>query len=322
MIYILLFLFLLTIELLYFKIAKEYKIIDYPNKRSSHSQGTLRGGGIVFYFAILTYFIYSGFWHPWFFIGLSIISVISFLDDILSLSKKWRILAHFLAVGVMFIDLEGLLVYPWWVLAFTFILVIGTINAHNFMDGINGITAANALTVLVLLQFCNEEIGFTDVNLIRFSLIGVMIFAFFNFRQNAKCFAGDVGSIGMAFVLIYLTLLLILKTHNPIYFLFFITYGIDTVWTIFNRLLQKENIFEAHRQHLYQYLRNEAKINKLVVAAGYGIVQFIIGTIVIYIAKIQTFYQFIFAILLIVGMSVFYFLYKRYIYLKYVLPVQ
>src|SRR5690606_25592414 len=128
----------------------------------------------------------------------------------------------------------------------------------------------------------NRDIGFIDNRLLYCTGIANGVFAFFNFRQRAKCFAGDVGSVGMSFILIFAMLSLILATGNLIYILFFAVYGVDSVLTIVYRLVKRENIFKAHRTHLYQYLANEAKGNRLVIAACYGILQVGTGVLVLY----------------------------------------
>src|SRR5690606_32808132 len=270
MIYILVLIVLLLLELFYFKVADRYNIIDKPNDRSSHSSITLRGGGVVFYFGVLIYFIYSGFQYPWFFIGLTLMTLISFLDDMLTLSNKIRLLIHFGSVLLMAYQLE-LFELPWYYLLITFIVVVGVINAYNFMDGINGITACYSLAVGGLLMIVNLEVIFIDQNLLAFSLIGVLVFSIFNFRYKAKTFAGDVGSVAIAYILLFGLGALIIQTGNLIYILFLTVYGIDSVWTIIRRLKLKENIFEAHRSHLYQYLGNEAGVNKLLISFLYGL---------------------------------------------------
>src|SRR5674476_258817 len=102
MIYILLFILLFAAELAYFRLADHYNIIDKPNQRSSHTSITLRGGGIVFYIGVLLYFALEGFQYPWFFMGLTLLSIISFADDIRPQSSKLRLVLHFLAMALMF----------------------------------------------------------------------------------------------------------------------------------------------------------------------------------------------------------------------------
>ncbi|MFZ4862676.1 MraY family glycosyltransferase [Sphingobacterium sp. Mn56C] len=316
MIYIIVFITLFAVELLYFRIADRFNIIDKPNERSSHSSITLRGGGIIFYIGVLIYFILSGFQYPWFFLGLTLMTGISFLDDIFTLSNKLRLLIHFSSVLLMAFQLD-LFDQSWYLLLLGFVIAVGVINAYNFMDGINGITACYSLAVAGLLVLVNQEIQFIDPDLLYYTILAVLVFAFFNFRTKAKCFAGDVGSVAIAYILLFVLGLLILKTGNLIYILFLAVYGIDAVWTIVRRLMLKENIFQAHRSHLYQYLGNEAGVNRLLISFLYGFIQFLIGIAVLYVSKEDTSYQLLFSIVLLVVLSVVYLWLKAYILKKH-----
>jgi len=316
--YLVLFILLFILELLYFKVADKYNIIDKPNLRSSHTSITLRGGGIIFYFGALAYFIYSGYQYPWFFLGLTLMTLVSFLDDILTLSNKIRLFIHFGSVLLMAYQLD-VFNLPWYYLLITFIVVVGVINAYNFMDGINGITASYSIAVVLLLMIVNNQVNFVDQRLLSYSLIAVLVFSFFNFRSKAKTFAGDVGSVSIAYILLFALGALIIKTGNLIYILFLTVYGIDAVWTIIRRLSLRENIFEAHRSHLYQYLGNEAGVNKLLISFLYGLLQFLIGFSVIWISNYDFNIQIIFAIFLLVMISIVYLILKNFVVKYYVL---
>lgn len=310
MVELVVFIILLILELLYFKVANHFNIIDKPNERSSHSTITLRGGGIIFYFATLIYFIWSGFNYPWFFIGLTLMTAVSFLDDIFTLSNRIRLIIHFTSVLLMAYELN-VFEMPWYFLLLTFIIVVGVINAYNFMDGINGITACYSLSVGALLMIVNKDVNFIDQNLLTFTTIGLLVFAFFNFRKKAKAFAGDVGSVAIAFILLFALGALIIKTGNFNYILFLLIYGVDSVWTIIERIGRRENIFKAHRSHLYQYLVNEAKHNKLIVSFVYGIIQFLIGLIIIKFSVFSANEQFLLSFVLIIITFLFYILFKQ-----------
>ena len=275
-------LILFLLEVLYFKVADRYNIVDKPNHRSAHTEITLRGGGIIFWFAALLYFAQHVQSNYFFFTGISLVSLVSFWDDIQSLSNKIRISIHFLAISLIFYDLGvfesvhliGVLV--------AYIIAIGLINAYNFMDGINGITGLYTLVVMGSLLYVNQKIQvFIDADFIKYAMTASLVFLFFNFRKKAKCFAGDVGSIAIAFWVIYLVLKLILVTDSLVWLLFLAVYGVETVCTILHRLYLKENIFEAHRLHLYQVLSNEYKIQHRLVAAFYAIAQIIVSVLVV-----------------------------------------
>lgn len=295
--------------LVYFKVADKFNIIDKPNERSSHTQITLRGGGVIFYFGALMFFITSHFAYPYFFVGLTLMAVISFLDDLYSLPNRLRIFVHSISMLLVFYQLNLYDLAWWWILP-AFIVCIGTINAYNFMDGINGITAANSLAVLALLYLVNGYIPFIEEEFLVYVSISVLVFSLFNFRTKAKCFAGDVGSVSIAFIILFLIIKLILQTNNLIYILFLLVYGLDTVGTIIRRLQKGENIFEAHRSHLYQFLANEDKKDKLMVSFSYGIIQLVVGLVIIYFAKNLPEYQGYLAV------SLFFFGALVYLYIK------
>ena len=289
--FILLGFFLILLLLLYFKVADKYNIIDKPNHRSAHTEITLRGGGIIFW---LTSLIYGIVYFPnqyLFLIGITLISLVSFWDDIQSMPNKVRLLVHFTSISIAFYSLNLFHLSPVWVVILAYVFFIGTINAYNFMDGINGITGVYSLVVLVSLWFVNDYVvHFVEANFILYPIIASLVFLFFNFRKKAKCFAGDVGSIGMAYWIVYLLLLIIVKTNNLVWILFLLVYGVDTVCTIIHRLYLRENIFEAHRHHFYQILCNEYKIQHRYVALGYGILQLVITYGVIQCFKINNYY--------------------------------
>lgn len=282
--YTILALSLMILMLLYFKVADHFNIIDKPNQRSSHTEITLRGGGIIFWFSALIYFVQHVQNNCFFFIGITFVSLVSFWDDIQSLSNKIRISIHFLAITLIFYNLGLFDSVPIWGVMFAYVLAIGLINAYNFMDGINGITGLYTLAVLGVLLYVNTKIQlFIDGDLIRYGMIASVIFLFFNYRKKAKCFAGDVGSIAIAFWIIYLVLKLILVTNSLIWLLFLAVYGVDAVCTIVHRLYLRQNIFEAHRLHLYQILSNEYQLQHRLVSLYYALVQIVISALVIFL---------------------------------------
>lgn len=262
---------------IYLQIAEKYNIIDQPNKRSSHFIHTIRGGGIIFPIALLLEFCLSGYHNAWFIIGLMLISSISFLDDLKHQDSKLRFSIHLLAVALLFYQLD-FYVFLWYIVLMAVIFVIGGINAINFMDGINGITGGYSLITLLSLLYINiTKAPFMDNNILVAAIMAVVVFNFFNFRKVARCFAGDVGSVSIAFILLFFILKLIIVTGNLNYILLLLVYGLDVVSTMFFRILRKENIFEAHRTHFYQFLANEKKIPHLMVAFCYCLVQIIIN---------------------------------------------
>lgn len=282
MMYLLIVIILFVAILAYFRIADRYNIIDKPNERSSHSKVTIRGGGVIFLIAIiLAGNMHPSYWMP--VLGAIIIGVISFLDDRMTLSSRVRIIFHLIAVTLLFFYLNVFVIIPWWAIICFYIIAIGIINAYNFMDGINGITGIYSLVVLGGLQYTNlYQYSFVEADMIWLPMISCVVFLYFNFRKKAKCFAGDVGSITLAFWIIALLAKLISKTENYSYILFLAVYGVDAVLTILHRFYLKQNIFDAHRLHFYQILANDQKIPHLLVSLIYAILQLAIVVLVIF----------------------------------------
>jgi UDP-N-acetylmuramyl pentapeptide phosphotransferase/UDP-N-acetylglucosamine-1-phosphate transferase len=299
--YIVFFIVLLLAELFYFKIADRFNIIDKPNLRSSHTQITLRGGGILFPIAVVLGFG-MGYVSWSLTLAVSLVAVVSFVDDIRPLSQLPRLVAHVLAIGLVLYDLE-VITLGWWWLPVVAILLIGWTNAFNFMDGVNGITVLYALVSLVSFRFLPELVD--DVPMFDIMGIACLVFAFFNLRKRAKTFAGDVGSVAMALFLGYYMVRLIITTEQFGYILLFAVYGIDAVLTIVNRLRKKENILEAHRSHLYQYLANEKRLPHVAVAVGYAVVQLAVNYSAIYLIQQQAMTLGVFVLILAVMSGVY-----------------
>ena len=276
MYYLVMLVLLFGVELFYFKLADKYNIIDKPNERSSHTRITLRGGGVIFYFGALVYFLASGLNYPWFMLALTLITAISFIDDIRSTSQKLRLLFHFSAMVGMFYQ-WGLFSLSWWWIIIALIVCTGIINAYNFMDGINGITGGYSLTVLLALAYINTEVvSFVEQSLINTEIMAVFVFCFFNFRKKARCFAGDVGAVSIAFIILFLIGKLIIHTEDFSWIILLSVYGVDSALTIIHRSILHENIGLPHRKHLYQLMANELEIPHMVVSAVYMILQLFI----------------------------------------------
>lgn len=281
---------LFILELLYFKLADHFNIIDKPNQRSSHQQITLRGGGIIFPIAgIATLLLFQP--QQWrLAIGIMLMASISFLDDVMTLSSKIRMLVHLIAVSFLLyqaktdLTIQIFTPYSLLLLPILYLFIIGIINAYNFMDGINGITVMYSLVSVGTLFWIQkvEHFILLDDRVWWAILASLCVFGFFNVRKKAKAFSGDVGSITMAFILCFALLMLILHTENLKWILLLGIYGIDTVFTICSRLIKKENIFEAHRSHFYQYLANEKKMNHLQVSLLYAILQLLLNLSVVF----------------------------------------
>lgn len=346
MIYLIEFILLLVIELIYFKLADKYNIIDKPNLRGSSDSITLRGGGIIFPISILLYYILYGMYNIWFVGGLLLISSVSFIDDVRGVSTRVRFLCQVLAVITVFVQwgdiitaendrlhiFSGSGMVVWGI--FGLILCAGIINAFNFMDGINGITSGYALTVLTPLVVLNGHsllglvpqdqydaglqdrtivpAGFVDQNLLVAFGMGLIIFSFFNFRKKAVAFAGDVGSISVAFILLFVMGQLIIRTGNIWWLMLMAVYGVDTGCTIVHRMMLGERLSVAHRKHMFQIMANELHMPHVVVSLIYMTVQLLISAGLILLPFNQWIYS---AVVLVVLVAIYVLFMKKYYHL-------
>lgn len=285
MIFVIIFALLLVAELIYFKIADKCNIIDKPNERSSHSSIVLRGGGIIFLIAVWVWSAFYGFRYPWFLAAVTLAAGISFVDDIRSLPDSVRLVVQFTAMGLMFQQLDIIHPEMWWVVILALIVCVGASNIINFMDGINGITAGYSLAVLLPLAIMNHKVGFMEESFLTVVILSVLVFSIFNFRERckAKCFAGDVGSVGIAFIMLFAIGKLVMKTGDVTWLLFLLVYGVDGCLTICHRILLHENLGEAHRKHAYQLMANELKIGHVKVTLLYMAMQLSVSLGFIYL---------------------------------------
>jgi len=269
------------LSVVYLKLADKFNIIDKPNHRSSHTISTIRGGGILFWLAIIIYFIVSGFQYPYFVIGISLIAIISFIDDIVTLSSNLRLPFQFIAIALCLFQL-GFGINDLLIIVPLLIVGVGFINIYNFMDGINGITGFYSIIILIGMFFINLKENIVDDSLIIYALFSLIIFGFYNFRKKARMFAGDIGSISIAVLLYFLGSCFMKELKSPILILFVLVYGVDAILTLGYRKSIGEKITEPHRKHIYQKLVHVVKMSHLKVAIYYAIVQACICTIVYY----------------------------------------
>ncbi len=263
---------LVLMAFLYLRIATRFNIIDKPNERSSHTVPTIRGGGILFFVSMLLYFAVSGFQYPFFIVGLSLIAFISFMDDLVTLGAKFRLIFQFVALGLLLYQL-GFVSAPYLATFGLLILVIGFTNVYNFMDGINGITGLCSLATLLGFFLLNKSDKLVPDDFIIYPILSILVFGFFNFRKKARFFAGDVGSISIALVIAFLVLKFVQATLSPLPLLLVLVYGIDGGFTVLRRLLNKENILKPHRSHLYQRLVQKTSLSHLQVSGIFSGIQ-------------------------------------------------
>ncbi len=291
--YFIIFIILLALELVYFRVAERFNIFDKPNERSSHSSIVLRGGGIIFTISILVWVgmqMVNGNWNlvqdylP-FIIGLILIAGLSFIDDIRSLPDSVRLFAQILTMLLMLWNIGIMHWDMWWVVPIALFFCVGAMNIINFMDGINGITATYGLAMLIPILLLNNKIGFIEESYLIVAIIGILVFSIFNFRPKgkAKCFAGDVGSMGIAFIIIFALGKLMQATQDITYIVFFLLYSVDGTMTMFHRIMLHENLGQAHRKHAYQLMANELNMSHVTVSLFYMGLQLIVSFGFIYL---------------------------------------
>ena len=327
--YIAIFVLLLMLELIYFKIADKCNIIDKPNERSSHSTIVLRGGGIIFMLGLWIWSAFYGFGYPWFLAAVTLIAGMSFVDDIRSLPDSVRLVAQFVAMGLMFYQLglfemfqmsDGSLlsgiVVPALIVLLAIVVCVGASNIINFMDGINGITGGYALASLIPLFILNRELGFVEDSLVVIVVLADVVFCLFNFRPKgkAKCFAGDVGSIGIAFILLFLIGRLVMLTGDVTYLIFLLVYGVDGCLTICHRIMLHENLGEAHRKHAFQLMANELKIGHVTVSLIYMALQMAVSLGFIYLCPNTTAAHWVYLTIALAMLAIAYILFKKKYY--------
>lgn len=318
MTYLIIFVLLLAAELVYFRIADKFNIIDKPNERSSHSTIVLRGGGIIFLIGAWVWSAFFGFDYPWFLAGLTLVAGVSFVDDIRSLPDSVRLVAQFAAAAMAFYQLGILHWSMWWIVLVALIVYVGATNVINFMDGINGITAGYSLAVLLPLMAVNTDGGYVEQSLIASTVLASLVFCIFNFRPKgkAKCFAGDVGSIGIAFIMLFLLGNVVIKTEDITWLIFLLVYGVDGCLTIVHRIMLHENLGEAHRKHAYQLMANELKIGHVKVTSLYMVMQLAVSLGFIYLCPDTVLCHWMYLIGALVVLAVAYVLFmKKYYHL-------
>ncbi len=323
--YLFIALLLFVVEILYFKVADHYNIIDKPNERSSHSKVVLRGGGIIFAIGAVIWATMTALTGDtalltanWgFLVGLLMVSGISFVDDIHPLPDWLRLVVQFTAMFLMFWSLDILHWDMWWVVILALIVCVGATNVYNFMDGINGITGGYSLAVLIPLLLVQQK-GYAESPLLIIIILADLVFCFFNFRpkNKAKCFAGDVGSISIAFIILFILGKIIVATQDVTWLLLLVVYGVDACLTILHRIMLHENLGQAHRKHAYQLMANELGMSHITVSLLYMGLQLLISLAFIYVIPGTVLAHWIYFVVVLVFLVVGYVLFmKKYYHL-------
>ena len=305
---------LVVAELAYFKIADKYNIIDKPNLRSSHTRIVLRGGGIIFMIALWIWSIVFGFQYPLLLLGVTMAAGLSFVDDIHSLPDSLRLMAQLVSTLLILYEVGIMQWELWWVVPIALFACVGASNIYNFMDGINGITGGYSLAMIIPLFLLNRKYAFMEESLLVVTTLSLLVFCFFNYRKKAKCFAGDVGSIGIALILVFCVCSLMQKTGDASWLLLFILYGVDGTMTMAHRVMLHEHLGEAHRKHAFQLMANELKMPHVVVSTIYMLLQLAVSLVAIYLIpdSIAAHWMYFAAVAIVMGLGYICFMKKYY----------
>ncbi|WP_445749709.1 UDP-GlcNAc--UDP-phosphate GlcNAc-1-phosphate transferase [Polaribacter sp.] len=310
--YLLTFVTLCLASYAYLKLAIKFNIIDKPNERSSHTKPTVRGGGIVFVVALVLFFLMNKYQYSYFILGTVALAIISFLDDIYTLSSKIRYPLQLVAVVLLLWEL-GVPFSPLYSTLFLVVLGTAMVNMFNFMDGINGITGLYSLASLAGIWMINEQVHLFDANIIYYTAIALVVFGFYNFRKKALFFAGDIGSITMGLLMYFLVIGLALHLKAPLLFLVAFVYGADASFTLlYRKFFTNESIFAPHRHHIYQKLVRIKKIPHLTVSAIYAAIQLVLNGVLYVTYQLPLFTQlFILLGFIFVFLAIYIVLFKK-----------
>ncbi|VVO54485.1 putative undecaprenyl-phosphate N-acetylglucosaminyl 1-phosphate transferase [Pseudomonas fluorescens] len=246
-------------------------LMDIPNERSSHSIPTPRGGGVaivVSFLLALPFLAALGMLSPVTLYGVLgsglLVAIIGFADDHGHIAARWRLLGHFIAAawalywlsGFPPIKILGITVdLGWFGNIFALVYLVWMLNLYNFMDGIDGLASVEAISVclgmgLVYWLSGNRELIWMPIIL----SVAVAGFLWWNFPP-ARIFMGDAGSGFLGVVLGALSINSAVSSPN-LFWSWIILLGVfivDATWTLVQRLLRGDKVYQAHRSHAYQH---------------------------------------------------------------------
>lgn len=258
----------------YRKLALFWNIVSVPDERSAHHQPVIQGAGIIFMVVIWVYYVLLQQIELAFLIPVSLICMIGFWDDVQPLPIGLRLSVQIIAIAIFL-----LWNYPAFNITILTIglLLLGGVNAFNFMDGINGMLGGYSLATLVSLILINTFFHFAHMEFLFLLLISVLLFTIFNFRKTPLFFAGDAGSLILGFILMVLTINLISTSGAIIWILLLSVFGIDVGMTLLRRVLKRKNILKPHREHLYEILFHRSDMSALQICGFYILIQVLIN---------------------------------------------
>lgn len=312
---------------LYFPLAQKRGMLAGVNHRSSHSSPVITGAGFIFYLSYIFYIIFLFLTSepiPWsLFLGITLLAIVSFIDDLKDVWFFIRLVVQLLSSVLLLyqiyqnftLDLNAMNASILIIVAIVALIYsIGFVNLYNFMDGLNGMMAGITISALLIFGLIDVFIvDFVEDYIIHFTILPTLVFMFCNARKKPLCFSGDVGSVVLGFVMVYMLLSLLMKTGNIVYAFIFVSVYVEAAMTVIQRLLAGQNIFKPHRIHLFQLLCNEYKHSHLKISIYYAINQLLFGGIIILLNnyKVNELAQNLIVIGLFAIEITLYFIYKR-----------
>lgn len=262
-------------------------IIDVPNERSSHSEIIPKGGGI----GILAAFIFCAFYlglSGTFWVPALVLSIVSFFGDRIELSAKLRLIIQF---GCSLIFLTGffysahLYFYGFLLVLPLSVFIVGTSNFFNFMDGINGIAGITGVVGFLLMAAYGIITGDDSIYITLCIAVAFACAGFLPFNSpKAKVFMGDVGSILLGFIF---ACMVVIFSKSLLDFIclagFLFPFYADELITMFVRIKNGDSLGNPHRKHVYQLLANECGIDHWKISVGYGVLQLLVGFLLIFL---------------------------------------
>ena len=259
----------------------KYQLLDHPNARSSHTKPTTHGAGIGIIFVLLPIWILITFLFPqqsqvgemsrWLIPALTLLlATISFLDDLRGLSQLTRLLMHAGAVitaaqlipGPIFISF----LYPALDIFLITLCWVWFVNLFNFMDGIDGMAGVETIAITlgiyaIGLVFIPHSSIYGQNLVIAAAMIGFLIWNW----SPAKIFLGDVGSIPLGFLIGWHLFNLAASGFWMAALILPLYYITDSSLTLLRRLLSGKSIWEAHKEHFYQFAVKNGRTHSSVV---------------------------------------------------------
>ena len=280
---------------LYRRWSIQQKLLDIPNERSSHTEPTPHGAGLIIVIICLVIYVpmsilVSGTFSWGYFTGALLIALVSYLDDLRPIRFMWRLVVHCSAAIVLIADTEtwhgitmlGNLQLGNFGYVITFLWIVWMVNSYNFMDGIDGLAGLQAVIAGIGWFILGIMLGMPVISLFGGVIAASSLGFLLHNLSPARIFMGDVGSAFLGFTFAALPLMArtsVMKSPDllPIAAVLFVWFFLfDSVVTIVRRAIRGEKIWVAHREHLFQRLVSSGYTHRRVTVL-YGVLASILS---------------------------------------------